>query len=82
MQSLTPKETAALERIEHDPMLVQVQTWAAVNSGSGNLTGLGTTAGLLADGFAALPGKVELVDPKPVERVRADGVVEIGRAHV
>ena len=76
MQSLTPKETATLERIEHDPMLVQVQTWAAVNSGSGNLTGLGTTAGLLADGFAALPGKVELVDPKPVERVRADGVVE------
>ena len=53
MQSLTPKETATLERIEHDPMLAQVQTWAAVNSGSGNLTGLGTTAGLLADGFAA-----------------------------
>ncbi len=76
MQSLTPKETATLERIEHDPMLAQVQTWAAVNSGSGNLTGLRTTAGLLADGFAALPGKVELVDPKPVERVRADGVVE------
>ena len=54
MQSLTPNETDALERIELDPMLAQVQTWAAVNSGSGNLTGLGTTAGLLAIGAHAL----------------------------
>jgi glutamate carboxypeptidase len=77
MQSLLPNETAALERIEHDPMLAQVQTWSAVNSGSGNLAGLAATAGLLADGFAALPGEVELVSPTPVERVRADGVIEL-----
>ncbi len=76
MQSLLPKETAALERIEHDPMLAQVQDWAAVNSGSGNLAGLATTAGLLADGFAILPGDLELVSPVPVERVRAEGVIE------
>ena len=76
MQSLLPTETAALEWIEHDPMLAQVQDWAAVNSGSGNLAGLATTAGLLADGFAVLPGDLELISPAPVERVRADGVIE------
>ena len=76
MQSLNTTENAALERIGHDPMLAQVQAWSAVNSGSGNLAGLATTAGLLADGFAALPGEVELVSPNPVERVRADGVIE------
>ena len=76
MQSLNATENAALERIEYDPMLAQVQTWSAVNSGSGNLAGLATTAGLLADGFAALPGEVELVSPVPVERVRSDGVIE------
>ena len=76
MQSLPPHERAALERIEHDPMLSQVQAWAAVNSGSGNLAGLKTTAGLLADGFAKLPGEIVLVVPEPVERVRADGIIE------
>jgi glutamate carboxypeptidase len=76
MPSLSSPETAVLERIEYDPMLAQVQAWSGVNSGSGNLAGLATTAGLLADGFAALPGDVELVAPAPVERVRADGVIE------
>ncbi len=76
MRSLATHETASLERIEHDPMLARVQAWASVNSGSGNLAGLATTAGLLADGFAALPGEIELVAPTPVERVRADGVIE------
>jgi glutamate carboxypeptidase len=76
MQPLTPTETSTLTRIEHDPMLAQVQAWSAVNSGSANLAGLAQTAGLLADAFAALPGKIELVEPVPAERVRADGVIE------
>jgi glutamate carboxypeptidase len=76
MQSLTPSETSTLTRIEHDPMLAQVQAWSAVNSGSANLAGLAQTAGLLADAFAALPGDIELVEPVPAERVRADGVIE------
>lgn len=76
MQLLSPIETASLEQIEHDPMLAQVQAWSAVNSGSGNLAGLAITAGLLADGFAKLPGEIELVSPTPVERVRADGIIE------
>jgi glutamate carboxypeptidase len=76
MQSLTPSETSTLTRIEHDPMLAQVQAWSAVNSGSANLAGLAQTAGSLADAFAALPGDIELVEPVPAERVRADGVIE------
>ena len=76
MQSLNATENTALERIEHDPMLAQVQAWSNINNGSGNLAGLATTAGLLADGFAGLPGVVELMSPNPVERVRADGVIE------
>ena len=43
-------------------MLDQVLAWAAVNSGSRNLDGLATMAGLLADAFAALPGELKLVE--------------------
>ncbi len=56
-------------------MLAQVQNWAAINSGSGNLDGLATTANLLADAFSALPGEVTLVEPEPVDRVLSDGTV-------
>ena len=76
MPTLTPTETATLDRIEHDPMLAQVQAWSAINSGSANLVGLAQTAGLLADAFAALPGDVTLVEAEAAERVRADGVIE------
>ena len=76
MSTLTLTETVTLERIEHDPMLAQVQAWSAVNSGSANLVGLAQTAGLLADAFAALPGDVALVAAEAAERVRADGVIE------
>ncbi len=78
MQSLSSVEQAALERPDHDRMLAQVRIWAAINSGTGNLRGLASTASLLADAFASLHGDVELVDPAPVERVLPDGsVVEL-----
>ena len=76
MPSLPPHEKALLETIDQDRMLGQVQGWAAVNSGSGNLSGLNKTAGMLADAFAILPGDIELVDPAPVDKVMADGSVE------
>ena len=57
-------------------MLAQVQAWAAVNSGSRNLDGLGVMAGLLADAFAVLPGDIRLVDATPVETVAADGRID------
>jgi glutamate carboxypeptidase len=75
MQSLLPHEQAALERPEHDRMLAQVQIWAGINSGTGNLKGLSTTASLLADAFGSLHSHVELIEPAPVERVMADGTI-------
>ena len=76
MQNLASSERTALEQIEHEPMLAQVQHWASTNSGSGNLAGLSATAAMLADAFAALPGDIQLRHPAPVERVRGDGVIE------
>jgi glutamate carboxypeptidase len=78
MQNLAPNERAAIERIDNDRMLAQVQIWAGINTGTGNLKGLGATASLLSDAFGSLHGHTELVEPAPVERVLTDGsVVEI-----
>ncbi|ALH79629.1 hydrolase [Sphingopyxis macrogoltabida] len=76
MTSLSASESATLERAADAPMLAQVEQWAAVNSGTGNLAGLKAVAGLLADAFAALPGEVRLVAPDPVENVDAAGHVK------
>jgi len=75
MTSLTATETATLERAADAPMLAQVERWAAINSGTGNLAGLKNVAGQLADSFAALPGEVHLVAADPVESVDAAGRV-------
>ncbi len=76
MTKLSASESATLDRAADAPMLAQVEAWAAVNSGTGNLTGLKTVAGLLADAFAALPGDIRLVAPDPVESVDAAGQVQ------
>jgi glutamate carboxypeptidase len=76
MPAISSTEQSALERIEDDPMLLQVQSWAAVNTGSSNLTGLSQMANILADAFAVLPGDVALADGGPAKRVRGDGVIE------
>ena len=57
-----------------EPMLAQVEAWAAVNSGSRNLVGLGEVAGLLADAFAVLPGELDAARAGPVDAIdAADG---------
>jgi glutamate carboxypeptidase len=73
MGGLTSTERQAIERAGAEPMLEQVEAWAAINSGSRNLQGLGEMANLLADAFAALPGEVRLVEPAAVEAVDAAG---------
>ena len=73
--ALTREEAALLARIDSAPMLEQVLAWAAVNSGSANMAGLATMAGLLADAFAALPGRIALEEGAAVEAVGADGAV-------
>ncbi|HEX8261351.1 MAG TPA: hydrolase [Allosphingosinicella sp.] len=75
MRGLSSDEAAAMERSAGEPMLAQVEAWAAVNSGSRNLDGLARVAALLADAFAGLPGALTLRDPAPVESVAADGSV-------
>ena len=73
MGALSTIEQTAVECAAAEPMLAQVEAWAAVNSGSRNLTGLQDMAYLLADSFAALPGEVMLIEAAPVDAVDAAG---------
>ncbi|WP_174284646.1 hydrolase [Sphingomonas bacterium] len=71
--TLSATETDAVAALDAEAMLAQVETWAAINSGTGNLSGLATMAAMLGDSFAMLPGEIRLVDPVPVETIAADG---------
>jgi glutamate carboxypeptidase len=73
MGELKSTERDVVERAAAEPMLEQVLAWAAVNSGSRNLTGLERVGELLADAFAALPGALRLENPAPVETIDAAG---------
>jgi glutamate carboxypeptidase len=82
MGRLASSEQECVERAAAEPMLGQVEAWAAVNSGSRNLAGLATMAGLLADAFSALPGELALVEPAAVDAVDSGGrtvAIEHGR---
>ena len=76
MTGLTNDERAVLDRASDAPMLAQVETWAAINSGTTNLAGLKTVSGLLADAFSTLPGDISLLDPDPVESVDSKGNIQ------
>ena len=69
MGALSNIEQEAVERASAEPMLAQVEAWAAVNSGSRNLAGLETTGRVLADAFSVLPCEMKLEAPAPVESV-------------
>lgn len=73
--TLTVTEHALVERAAATPMLMQVERWAAINTGTRNLDGLKALAGLLADEFASLPGALSLVSGDLVESVAANGVI-------
>jgi glutamate carboxypeptidase len=73
MGELSSTEQAAVERAAAEPMLDQVLTWSAVNSGSKNLGGLERMADLLTDAFAALPGALRLEKAEPVDAVDTAG---------
>ena len=66
-------EHALTQHAANASMLTQVESWAAINSGTGNLTGLAKIAALLADAFAALPGELLLVDAAVEESVSPEG---------
>src|SRR6185369_2946022 len=73
MAELSSKERAVAERASAEPMLDQVLSWAAINSGSRNLGGLERMADVLVDAFAALPGLLRLENPAEVKAVDASG---------
>ena len=73
--SLPDQET--LDKAIDLPLLPRTLEWAKTNSGTTNLDGLENVATMLANAFSALPGSVSLIDPEPVEAVRADGRVDL-----
>lgn len=77
MISLSPVERRLIDVAADQPMLAQVERWAAINSGTRNLAGLAAMAGELADAFSALPGDLTLVDAPAVEAVTNDGAVHL-----
>ena len=75
MGALSASEQQIVERAKDADMLVQVETWAAINSGSRNIAGLDRMSGLLADAFSALPGELRLAEPARVETVDSAGIL-------
>jgi glutamate carboxypeptidase len=73
--TLSSTEQSLTERAAAVPMRGQVEAWAAINSGTGNLAGLKQVAGEIADTMASLPGDIRLIDAAPEESVLADGSV-------
>ncbi len=66
-------ESALVARAAATPMRTQVEQWAAINSGTGNLAGLSRLAGELGDAFAQLPGDLCLANALPEETIAPDG---------
>lgn len=73
MSYLSSSEAAALDTIDPGSMLAQVETWARINSGSRNLTGLAAMAAELQAAVSGLGGTVRLADPQAVETIAVDG---------
>ncbi|MDQ3479670.1 MAG: M20/M25/M40 family metallo-hydrolase, partial [Pseudomonadota bacterium] len=70
---LSTTELAAVEQAAAEPMLDQVLAWAAINSGSRNLSGLGRMAEVLGEAFSALPGEMTMAEAAAVEAVDPSG---------
>ena len=77
MQELEEDERAVVGFARAQPMLQQVERWAAINSGTRNLAGLADVGALLAEAFSVLPTKVALIEGDSAESVGSDGSVTI-----
>lgn len=73
MSAISEAEYGIIELAANAPMLKQVHSWAAINSGSQNLAGLARMADILRGAFSCLPGQIELGSAVPVETILADG---------
>ena len=73
MKHLSDELQNAIATFDQTAMVATVESWAAVNTGTANIAGLETMAGLLADAFSVLPGEVTLEQPARVTAIDADG---------
>lgn len=73
-RAINDSERDALAAIDGVQMLAQVETWAAINSGSRHLEGLAAMRDVLAGAFACL-GVVHVVLPADASQMLADGQV-------
>ena len=73
MEGLSEIERCCVERAMAADMLLQVESWSAINSGSRNLDGLATLGARLAGAFADLPGEIRMVEPTPVDAIDGAG---------
>jgi glutamate carboxypeptidase len=71
--SLNYQESALVARAAATQMRRQVEQWAAINSGTGNLAGLAELADQFSGALAALPGTLRQVNPAPEESISPDG---------
>jgi glutamate carboxypeptidase len=68
---------------QQERMLRLVWDWAAINSGTHNLAGLGAIAKVLAEEFAALGGEWRMLDLPPLEDIDSQGnavLIPLGQA--
>jgi glutamate carboxypeptidase len=72
---LSPAESAALARLDggRGAMLAEIEAWAAINTGSHNLAGLGRMADVLAAAFAPLGGSIARRPAAAATRLDAAG---------
>lgn len=73
MQQISATECSLIATIDATEMLAQVEQWCAINTGTGNITGLSRQWDLLADALSALPGTVSKIAPTPATTIAADG---------
>ncbi len=75
LSQLSPEDIAARERLEADSSLMVADTlaWAAINTGSENISGLRVLAPRLADAFSRLDAHVSLAEGPGFETIGPDG---------
>lgn len=73
MQQISPNESRMLAAIDRADMLARVERWCAINTGTGNLTGLAQMADELEPALARLPGQVRRIDGAAVPHVDEAG---------
>ncbi|WP_310532636.1 hydrolase [Novosphingobium sp.] len=73
MQHLSPTEARMIAGIDAAAMLARIQRWCAINSGTGNISGIGLLTEELAAAMAMLPGAVRWVDGATTPYIDAEG---------